>query len=98
MLQKQIEEGAPVDLFISAGKRQMDDLAAKGLIMPSTRMDLLGNESVLIITKEKQNSIRSFADLAAKVQSFSICMPETVPAGKYAKETLVILELWDKLE
>jgi molybdate transport system substrate-binding protein len=98
MLQKQIEEGAPVDLFISAGKKQMDELASNGLIIPGTRLDLLGNEMVLIVAKEKKDSIRSFADLAEKAHSFSIGMPESVPAGKYAKETLLSLKLWDKLE
>ncbi len=98
MLQEQIEEGAPVDLFISAGKKQMDDLAAKGLIVPGKRKDLLANELVLIVAKEKKNSIRTFSDLADKAQSFSIGTPEIVPAGKYGKETLVSLKLWDKLE
>jgi molybdate transport system substrate-binding protein len=98
MLQKQIEEGAPADLFISAGKKQMDELAAKGLIVADTRENLLGNELVLIVANEKKKSIRSFEDLAAKAQSFSIGQPESVPAGKYGKETLVSLKLWDKLE
>lgn len=98
MLQKQIEEGAPVDLFISAGKKQMDELASKGLIVPETRVNLLGNELVLIVAMEKKNTVKTFADLADKAQSFSIGMPETVPAGKYGKETLVSLKLWDKLE
>jgi molybdate transport system substrate-binding protein len=98
MLQKQIEEGAPVDLFISAGKKQMDELAAKGFITPGTRLDLLGNELVLIVAKEKKDSIRSFDDLVAKAQSFSIGQPESVPAGKYSKETLISLKLWDRLE
>jgi molybdate transport system substrate-binding protein len=98
MLQKQIEEGAPVDFFISAGKRQMDELAAKGLIVPETRSDLLGNELVLIVTKEKKNAIKTFADLADKANSISIGQPESVPAGKYGKETLTSLKLWDKVE
>jgi molybdate transport system substrate-binding protein len=98
MLQKQIEEGAPVDLFMSAGKKQMDELAAKGLIAVATRSDLLGNEMVLVVTREKKNEIRSFADLAGKAQSVSIGQPETVPAGKYGKETLTYLKLWDKVE
>ena len=98
LLQKQIEEGAPADLFISAGKKQMDDLAAKGLIVPDTRVDLLGNELVLIVTKEKKDTIKTFADLADKAQSISIGQPETVPAGKYGKETLVSLKVWDKVE
>jgi len=97
-LQKQIEEGAPVDLFLSAGKKQMDELAAKGLVVPETRSDLLGNEIVLVVANEKKGMIRGFADLPGKAQSMSIGQPETVPAGKYGKETLVSLKLWDGLE
>jgi molybdate transport system substrate-binding protein len=98
LLQKQIEEGAPVDLFISAGKRQMDALAAQGLIVTSTRADLLSNEMVLIVAREKKDAIRSFQDLEAKAQSFSIGVPEYVPAGKYGKQTLESLNLWDKMK
>jgi len=96
-LQKQIEEGAPVDLFISAGKKQMDELAAKGMIVPGTRVDLLGNELVLIVAKEKQREIKGFADLSRKGVTFSIGQPETVPAGKYALETLTSLKLWERI-
>ncbi len=96
-LQKQIEEGAPVDVFISAGKQQMDELSRKELIIPETRINLLGNELVLIVTKEKQGQIRNFADLAGKGITFTIGQPETVPAGKYGKEVLTSLKLWDSL-
>ena len=98
LLQKQIEQGAPVDIFLSAGKKQMDELEAKGLLIPGTRTNLLGNKLVLIVAKEKKSSLKSFADLAGKAQSISIGQPETVPAGKYAKETLTNLRLWEKLE
>lgn len=98
LLQKQIEEGAPVDLFISAGKKQMDELAAEGLIVPSTRSNLVSNVMVLIVSREKKDTIRSFGDLPAKAQSFSIGEPDTVPAGKYGKQTLESMKLWDKME
>lgn len=98
MLQKQIEEGAPVDLFISAGKKQMDELAAKKLIVPETRSDLLSNELALVVSKEKKGTITSFNDLPTKAQSISIGQPETVPAGKYGKETLTNLKLWDAVQ
>ncbi len=98
MLQQQIEEGAPVDLFISAGKSQMDALASKGLIVPESRTDLLGNELVLIVTKEKSGKINGFSDLARNAGSFTMGRPDTVPAGKYAKEALVNMKLWNILE
>ncbi len=96
-LQKQIEEGAPADLFISAGKSQMDALAEKGLIVDDSRIDLLGNELVLIAGKD--SNLAGFEGLTdASINKIGIGTPETVPAGKYAKEALTSLELWDKLQ
>lgn len=96
-LQKQIEEGAPADLFISAGKSQMDALSQKELIIEESRQDLLGNELVLIAGKDSK--ITKFEDLTdASVGTISIGTPETVPAGSYAKETLSNLNLWEQLE
>lgn len=96
-LQKQIEEGAPADLFISAGKSQMDALSQKGLIIEELRQDLLGNELVLIAGKDSK--LAKFEDLAdSSVGRISIGTPETVPAGKYAKETLTALNLWEQLQ
>jgi len=98
LLQKQIEQGAPVDIFLSAGNKQMDELETKGLLIPGTRTNLLGNALVLIVAKEKKSQIKSFTGLPDMAHSISIGQPETVPAGKYAKETLIKLHLWQKLE
>lgn len=96
-LQKQIEEGAPADLFISAGKKQMDALQEQGLIVDSTRQDLLGNSLVLIAPKN--SGLSNFEGLTdPAVNKISIGTPETVPAGKYAQETLGNLNLWDKIQ
>lgn len=96
-LQKQIEEGAPVDLFISAGKSQMDALAEKGLLVDASRIDLLGNELVLIANKDSK--LTGFEGLTDPgVAKISIGTPETVPAGKYAQEALTSLKLMDKLQ
>jgi molybdate transport system substrate-binding protein len=96
-LQKQIEEGAPVDLFISAGESQMDALAEKGLIVDATRKDLLGNELVLIV--KSGGTITGFEGLTDQgIAKISIGTPETVPAGKYAKDALISMQLWDKLQ
>src|SRR4026209_1114727 len=62
-LQKQIESGAPADVFASAGAKQMDDLAGKSLIVPDTRTDFAGNSLVLIIPS-KGTGLGSFIDLA----------------------------------
>ncbi|MEW6698144.1 MAG: molybdate ABC transporter substrate-binding protein [Bacillota bacterium] len=96
-LQKQIEEGAPADLFISAGKKQMDALYEKGLIVKESRKDLLGNELVLVAKKDSQ--ITGFEDLSKpEVEKISIGTPESVPAGQYAKDALTSMQLWDKLQ
>ncbi|CCO09211.1 molybdate ABC transporter substrate-binding protein [Desulforamulus hydrothermalis] len=96
-LQKQIEEGAPADLFISAGKKQMDALAEKDLIVKESRKDLLGNELVLIT--QKDSKITGFEDLLKpKVEKVSIGTPESVPAGQYAKDALTSMKLWNKLQ
>ena len=96
-LQKQIEEGAPTDLFISAAEAQVIALSQKGLIEEGSRKDLLGNELVLIAGKDSK--ITGFSDLASdNLNKISIGTPETVPAGMYAKETLTNLKLWDKVQ
>ena len=98
ILQHQIEQGAPSDLFISAGKKQMDVLEDKNLIDKESRTDLIGNDLVLVVSKYSTN-ISSFQDLTGpEISRISIGTPETVPAGKYAQETLESLNLWDVLK
>jgi len=94
-LQQQIEQGAPVDLFISAGRNQMDELERKNLIIKETRANLLGNDLVLVTGKEN-NTIKGFRELVKpEVKNIGIGNPETVPAGKYAQEALTFMKLWD---
>ncbi|MFZ5642596.1 MAG: molybdate ABC transporter substrate-binding protein [Bacillota bacterium] len=96
-LQKQIEEGAPVDVFISAGIPQMDALSAKGLISEASRRDVAGNEIVLIAGES--SSLTGFEGLAgAGVRKIAIGSPDIVPAGRYARETLSALNLWDRVQ
>jgi molybdate transport system substrate-binding protein len=99
LLQKQIETGAPVDVFASAGEKQMDELQAKGLIVSETRNNFASNDLVLIVPARSKVSLRSFADLARpEVVRVAIGSPKTVPAGRYAQEALGNLSLWDKLQ
>jgi molybdate transport system substrate-binding protein len=96
-LQQQIENGAPVDLFISAGKKQMDALVKKNLIVNDTNVYLLGNELVLIVGKD-DNDVKTVEDLEKdEVQHIAIGYPDSVPAGMYAWQSLVNLGLWDTL-
>ncbi|HXA75717.1 MAG TPA: molybdate ABC transporter substrate-binding protein [Candidatus Acidoferrales bacterium] len=95
-LQLQIEQGAPVDIFLSAAPKQMDALETKGLLLEGTRMDLLRNEVVLIVSKDSTLEISSFQDLTrANVKQIALGEPVTVPAGQYAKEVLASLGIYD---
>ena len=96
-LQYQIEQGAPVDIFISAAPKQMNILEKKGLLLENTRKNWLKNQIVLI-TPKADNNIASFQDLTKNnVQKIAIGNPESVPAGQYAKEALESFNLSDKL-
>jgi molybdate transport system substrate-binding protein len=95
-LQLQIEQGAPVDVFLSAAPKQMDALDAKGLLLEGTRKNLLRNEVVLIVPKDSSAGISSFQDLTrADVKQIALGEPMTVPAGQYAKEVLTSLGIYD---
>ncbi|MGE5630595.1 MAG: molybdate ABC transporter substrate-binding protein [Caulobacteraceae bacterium] len=96
-LQKQIEEGAPADLFILAGRKQMDALENENMIENGSRTNLLKNRLVLVVSKDYKDKIKTIADLADLDIKISIGEPETVPAGLYAKESLTSMKLWDKL-
>jgi molybdate transport system substrate-binding protein len=97
-LQHQIEQGAPVDIFFSAAEKQMDELAAKGLIDPATRRDVVGNALVLI-APSSTDTIHKFQDLAnADVKVIALGDAATVPAGMYAKQTLEHLGLLTAVE
>ncbi|MCC0178996.1 molybdate ABC transporter substrate-binding protein [Waterburya agarophytonicola K14] len=97
-LQHQIEQGAPIDIFISAAPQQMNDLAAKKLLLNETRQDLVKNQMVLV-TPEDNHSIDSFDDLIKKsIEQVALGEPNSVPAGKYAQEILTSLNLIDRIK
>lgn len=96
-LQQQIEQGAPVDLFISAGKSQVDALEKKDLLVKDSRVNLLGNDLVLVTGKDN-SKVTSIDDLTKAAEKISIGTPESVPAGKYAQEALNNLKLWDSIQ
>ncbi len=88
-LEMQIENGAPVDVFISANQDKMDLLENKGLLQKGSRTNLLENKVVLIVPASGASTITSFKDLASpelKDKSIAIGDPQVVPAGKYALE------------
>ncbi|HXX71732.1 MAG TPA: molybdate ABC transporter substrate-binding protein [Candidatus Acidoferrum sp.] len=94
-LQLQIEQGAPVDLFMPAAPKPMDALESKGLLLEGTRKDVVGNEVVLIVPRNS-SAISSFRDLAnPNVKQIALGLPASVPAGQYAKEVLTNLGIYD---
>jgi len=96
-LQKQIEQGAPADIFLSAGKKQMDALIDAKLIAKS--MLLLKNDLVLVVPSDSNLKIKSVKELTDKaIKKVAIGQPESVPAGQYAKETLEVRKVWDPLK
>lgn len=93
-LQKQIEAGAPADIFASAGAKQMDELAAKNLIVATSRSDFARNVLVLIQPSKATQSISSFNDLTkAEIKKIAVGNPKTVPAGQYTEQTFNKLRL-----
>lgn len=98
-LQQQIEAGAPVDVYVSASSKQMDDLEAKGLLLNETRRTLAANLLILIASSALRSGLTSFKDLTkAEVKLIAIGNPRTVPAGGYAQRALMSLGLWDALQ
>lgn len=88
-LQRQIEQGAPLDVFLSAAEGPMDALEAAGVIVPETRHVFASNELVLIVPASAAPTIRGFGDLASPdVRRIAIGAPGSVPAGAYALEVL----------
>lgn len=98
-LQKQIEAGAPVDLFISAAQRQMDELQQKNLIAVASRRNFARNVLTVIKPAQSKLDLAKPADLLdPRVTRITIGTPKTVPVGQYSEESLKALGLWDRLQ
>lgn len=100
-LARQIQYGAPAQVFISANAAWMDDLEARGLLAPGTRRNLLSNRLVLIAPAGSATRLNLVpgADLAGALGNGRLAMAlvEAVPAGIYGREALVRLGLWDSV-
>jgi molybdate transport system substrate-binding protein len=95
-LAKQIEGGAPVDIFASAAPKDMDQLLQKGFVISSSKADFAKNSVVLIQPASSKIEIKKFEDLMKpEIKKVSIGNPQTVPAGRYAQEVLTHFKLWD---
>ncbi|SMF84066.1 molybdate transport system substrate-binding protein [Paenibacillus uliginis N3/975] len=98
-LQQQIEQGAPADLFLSAAVKNMTALVEKQLIDANQQANLLNNELVVVVPVDGKTPIENIADLTKpEVKNVAIGIPESVPAGNYAKEALTNAKLWDGLQ
>jgi len=94
-LARQLVNGAPADLFISADETQMDVAAAAGAIDRASRVDLLGNR-LAIVAGPTAGSVRDARDLASQaVRRIALGDPAAVPAGVYARRYLESIGLWD---
>jgi molybdate transport system substrate-binding protein len=97
LLARQIEENAPVDVFISADEAQMDRVQKQ--IAAETRTDLLTNKLVVIVRKDFALHLDNLGDLATpECRRIALANPKVVPAGVYAREVLTQAGLWEKLE
>lgn len=97
-LQKQIEQGAEVDIFISAATKQMNVLKSENLILNDTLVTLLENNVVLIVPSDSELNISDFKDLTGeKVEKIAFGEPISVPAGQYAEEVLNNEEVLDSI-
>lgn len=86
-LQQQIETGAPVDVFASAGAKQMDELAKKDLIELASRYNFARNTLILIAPVDSKFKITAFDDLSkTEIQKIAVGNSQTVPAGQYTAE------------
>lgn len=97
-LQRQIEQGAPVDIFISAARKQVDALEEKGLVLPGTRTNLANNRLVLIVPKNS-TGINSFFNLTqTQVRRIAVGEPRSVPAGEYADQVFKKLGIFEQVK
>ena len=97
-LLQQIEKGAPVDVFASADQKTMNDAQTKKLIDVKTRKNFVRNSLVLIVPESSTPAVKELKDLSLQgVAKIALGNPESVPVGRYAKESLTKEGLWDAL-
>ena len=98
-LLQQISRGAPVDLFATADAETMDRAHKQNLIMSGTRGDFVSNKLVVVVPAHSRLQVSALADLARpEVQRIGIGTPESVPAGRYAREALELAGQWGPLK
>ncbi len=97
-LLRQILRGAPADLFLSASPVELDELERKGMLVPGTRCTLASNRIVAIFSQDGP-AVDRFRDLPLLGRGkIAVGNPKTVPAGRYARDALVSLDLWNTVK
>jgi molybdate transport system substrate-binding protein len=98
-LARQIEEGAPVDIFFSADLTQMENLDKHGRLEPGTRKNLLSNQLVIIVPADSKLAISSPKDLLkADIKKIALAEPSSVPVGVYSSKFLSDEGLWEQVK
>jgi molybdate transport system substrate-binding protein len=98
-LARQIDEGAPADIFFSADSAQMDLLDKNGRLDPGTRKNLLSNQLVMIVPSDSRLAIASPRDLLkSEVKRIALADPAGVPVGVYTSKYLADEGLWNKVK
>src|SRR5437899_3560607 len=96
LLARQIIEGAPADVFISADEASMNRVQERGLIDAKSRRSILSNTLAIVVPSDSRRKISSARDLLS-VHRVALAAPDAVPAGIYAKEYLQRLRLWEEV-
>jgi len=98
-LMRQIEGGAPVDVFASAAQKDMDEAEEKGLVLSGSRVNFAANAVVLVTPASAKAPIKSFGDLSAdRIKKIAIGNPQKVPAGRYAEEAFRHYKIFDSIK
>ena len=98
-LARQIEKGAPADLFFSADEARMNELQGRGLLVDGTRESRLSNSLVVVVANDSTLDIHSPKDLTnAAITHVALADPKAVPAGVYSREYLEKLGLWQTVQ
>lgn len=98
-LLQQIARGAPVDVFAAADQETMDRAEKRNLLVKGTREDFASNRLVVVVPKDSSVTFRDLTDLSSDaIRRIALGIPDSVPAGRYAKGALEAAKLWEALQ
>jgi molybdate transport system substrate-binding protein len=98
-LLQQIAQGAPVDVFVSADQKTMDQAQEKGLIVPASRKNFVSNALVLIVPQDSKLGLTGLKDLTTpEAKRVGMGNPATVPVGRYTQEALTQAGFWEAVK